>query len=212
MVFVSTFSERAWHLSPLTAVSVSVWKNISEFSRVCIAYVPLLCLFWPGRFCQFLSFFLFCCCQAHHILVFIHIACIHPITMHSLTDSYLFAWLCSCHIHCICGYWIMDHAHDSFIEYQGFIHTGFVQKNPFKIHKLFTNLCNMGQKSNTKVRNSAAYLVKGHNPYCSQRLMHFISQNWLEVHSLWFCTAIFLDIFLKLLFGLGKCSFWLISW
>ena len=89
---------------------------------------------------------------------------------------------------------------------------GFVQKNPLKIHKLLTNLCNVGQKSNTKVRNSAAHLVKGHNPYCSQRLMHFVSQNWLEVHSLWFCTAFFLDIFLKRLFGLGKCRFWLISW
>ena len=77
---------------------------------------------------------------------------------------------------------------------------------------LFTNLCNMGQKSNTKVCNSAAHLVKGHNPYCSQRLMHFISQNWLEVHSLRFCTAIFLEIFLKRLFSLGKCSFWPISW
>ena len=28
---------------------------------------------------------------------------------------------------------------------------------------------------------------------------------------LWFCTAFF-NIFLKLLFGLGKCSFWLVSW
>ena len=72
---------------------------------------------------------------------------------------------------------------------------GFVQKKSLKIHKLFTNLCNMGQKSNTKVCNSAAHLVKGRNPYCSQRLLHFIRQNWLEVHSLWFCTAIFLDFF-----------------
>ena len=38
-------------------------------------------------------------------------------------------------------------------------------KNPFKIHKLFANLCNMVQKSNTKVRNSPAHPVKGRNPY-----------------------------------------------
>ena len=41
-----------------------------------------------------------------------------------------------------------------------YTYTGFVQKNPFKIHKLFTNLCNMAWKSNTKVRNSSAHLVK----------------------------------------------------
>ena len=45
--------------------------------------------------------------------------------------------------------------------------TGFVQKNPFSIHTLFTNLCNMVQKSNMKVRNSSTHLVKGRNPYCS---------------------------------------------
>ena len=142
-----------------------VCEKISQSFLVYVLLTYLYCVcFGLVDFASFfLSFFLFCCCQAHHILVFIHIACIHPITMHSLTDSYLFAWLCSCHIHCICGYWIMDHAHDSFIEYQGFIHTGFVQKNPFKIHKLFTNLCNMGQKNNTKVRNSAAYR-KGAQP------------------------------------------------
>ena len=42
--------------------------------------------------------------------------------------------------------------------------TGFIQKNPFKIHKLFTNLCDMAQKSCTKVRNSFAHPVKGCNP------------------------------------------------
>ena len=68
-----------------------------------------------------------------------------------------------------------------------------------KIHSKFTNFSQTfaiwGKKSNTKVCNSAAHLVKGHNPYCGRRLMHFISQNWLEVNSLWFCTAIFLDNF-----------------
>ena len=29
----------------------------------------------------------------------------------------------------------------------------------------FSNLCNMVQKSNTKVRNSSAHPVKGRNPY-----------------------------------------------
>ena len=85
-------------------------------------------VFWPGRFCQLLSFvFLFVLffCEAHHycFLFFFNVAYIHPITMHSLTHTYLFAWLYSCHVHCIWGYWIMDRAHDSFIEYQGFIHT-----------------------------------------------------------------------------------------
>ena len=36
-------------------------------------------------------------CQAHHCGAFIHryiyIACIRPLTIHSITDSYLFAWL-----------------------------------------------------------------------------------------------------------------------
>ena len=41
--------------------------------------------------------------------------------------------------------------------------TGFIQKNPFKIHKIFTNLCNMARKSNTKVQNSSAHPVKGCN-------------------------------------------------
>ena len=82
--------------------------------------------------------------------------------------------------------------------------TRFVQKIPFKIHKLFTNTCNMARKSNTKVHNSSAHPVKGHNPYCSRWLMHSISQNWWEVHSLWFRTA-------KQNLN-WKCSFWLISW
>ena len=46
-------------------------------------------------------------------------------------------------------------------------------EKPFRIH-----FSNMTQKSNTKVRNSSAHLVKGHNPYCSQRLTHSISPNW----------------------------------
>ena len=45
--------------------------------------------------------------------------------------------------------------------------TGFVQKNPFRIHKLFTNRCDMAWKSNMKVRNSSTHLVKGCNPYWS---------------------------------------------
>ena len=53
------------------------------------------------------------------------------------------------------------------------VHTEKFIQNSQTSHKL----CNMGQKSNTKVCNSATHLVKGHNPYCSQRLMHFISQN-----------------------------------
>ena len=73
-----------------------------------------------------------------------------------------------------------------------------IQKNPFKIHKRFTNHSNMAQKSNTKVRNSSAHLVKGHNPYCSWWPTHSISQNWSEVHSSWFCTA--------KLFLLNDCS------
>ena len=52
------------------------------------------------------------------------------------------------------------------------VYQGSYRKIHSKIHKLFTNLCNMAQKSNTKVCNSAAHLVKGRNPYCSQRLMH----------------------------------------
>ena len=59
-------------------------------------------------------------------------------------------------------------------------HTGFIQKNPFKIYKLFTNLFhepnvtgnaqtqhdagNMARRSNTKVCNSSAHPVKGRNP------------------------------------------------
>ena len=43
--------------------------------------------------------------------------------------------------------------------------------------------------------------------------MHSISQNWWEVCSLWFSTAIFFFFFFfLLLFGPGKCSFWLVSW
>ena len=36
-------------------------------------------------------------------------------------------------------------------------------KNPFKIHKLFTSLCNMVQESNTKLHNTSAHPVKGRN-------------------------------------------------
>ena len=47
--------------------------------------------------------------------------------------------------------------------------TGFIQKNPFKIHKPFHkrktqhDATNMAQKSSTKVHNSSTHLVKGHN-------------------------------------------------
>ena len=63
---------------------------------------------------------------------------------------------------------------------------------------------------NTKVRNSSTQPVKGRNPYDSQWPIHSICQNWQQVRSLWFHTVIF--FFFKLLFSLGKCSFWLISW
>ena len=44
---------------------------------------------------------------------------------------------------------------------------GLYRKILSKFTNFFTNLCNMAQKSNTKVCNSSAHLVKGHNPYCS---------------------------------------------
>ena len=50
--------------------------------------------------------------------------------------------------------------------------TGFIQKNPFKIHKFFTNFCNMARKSNMKVHNSSTHLVKGRNPYYSRWPTH----------------------------------------
>ena len=58
------------------------------------------------------------------------------------------------------------------------IFTGFIQKNPFKIHSLLTDLCNMAWKSNTKVHTTSAHLVKGRNPHCSRWPTHSISQNW----------------------------------
>ena len=67
----------------------------------------------------------------------------------------------------------------------------------------------MVQKSNTKVHNFSTHPVKGCNPYDSQWPTHSISQNWQQVRSLWFRTVIFFNF--KLLFSLGKCSFWLIS-
>ena len=75
------------------------------------------------------------------------------------------------------------------------IWTGFIPKNPFQIHKLFTNLCTRVQKSNTKVRNAAACPVKGRNPYYSRWPTHSISQNWQELCSLWFRTGIFFIFF-----------------
>ena len=47
-----------------------------------------------------------------------------------------------------------------------------------KILSKFTNLCNMVQKSNTKVRNFRTSGKGGCNPYWSQWLMHSVSQNW----------------------------------
>ena len=64
------------------------------------------------------------------------------------------------------------------------------KKNPFKFTNVSqTFLQNLAQKNNTEICNSSTHPVKGHIPYCSQSLMHSISQNWQEVHSLWFRTA-----------------------
>ena len=53
------------------------------------------------------------------------------------------------------------------------IYTGFIPKkklSKFRLfHKTWYNACNMARRSNTKVPNYSAQLVKGHNPYCSQR-------------------------------------------
>ena len=88
----------------------------------------------------------------------------------------------------------------------------FVQKNPFRIHKLCTDLCSMARKSNTKVHNTSTHLVKGHNPYCSWWPTH----NYLSVKTDRKCILCdFTQWFLnkkKQLFGLGKCSFWPINW
>ena len=45
----------------------------------------------------------------YHCKTFIHTACICPLTVCSVTDSYLFAWLyiCPCHIHRTRGHWII---------------------------------------------------------------------------------------------------------
>ena len=58
-------------------------------------------------------------------------------------------------------------------------HPGFIQTNPFTIHKLFTNICSMYmvQKSNTKVHNSFTHPIKGRNPYYSWWPMHSISHS-----------------------------------
>ena len=53
------------------------------------------------------------------------------------------------------------------VEYGPVTLTGFIQKNPSKIHKLFKNLCDTAQKSNMKVLNSSTHQVKGCNPYYS---------------------------------------------
>ena len=50
---------------------------------------------------------------------------------------------------------------------RGQCNSGFILKNPFKIHKLFTNLHNTAWKSNMKILNSSANQVKGCNPYYS---------------------------------------------
>ena len=61
-------------------------------------------------------FFLFTFFYFYHCRTFIHVACICPltlITVCSVTNSYLFAWLCicPCHIHRTRGRWIMTTAH-----------------------------------------------------------------------------------------------------
>ena len=86
--------------------------------------------------------------------------------------------------------------------------TVFIQKNPFTIHKLLQHV--MVQKSNTKVHNSSAHPVKGRNPYYSANALYqsklIGSVFFVILHShLIKCNK-------KLLFGLGKCSFWLVSW
>ena len=53
---------------------------------------------------------------------------------------------------------------------------GSSRKKTFKIHKLFTNPCNMAWKSNMKVCNSSAHLVKGSYPYYSWWLTHYQSK------------------------------------
>ena len=64
----------------------------------------------------------------------------------------------------------------------------------------------MVRKSSTKVCNYSAHLVKGHNPYCSRRTISVKTDRKCVLcdFAQWF--------FYYLLFGLGKCSFWLISW
>ena len=91
--------------------------------------------------------------------------------------------------------------------------SGFVQKNPFKIHKLFHKTWhdahNMVQKTNTKVHNYSAHLVKVHNPYWSQCTLSVKTDRHCVL-----CDFAwqFYFYFFNLLFGLGKCSFWLLSW
>ena len=67
----------------------------------------------------------------------------------------------------------------------------------------------MAWKSNMKVRNSSAHVVKGRNPCCSQWPKHSVKTN----RKCLLCD--FARRFKKtrqLLFGFGKSSFWLISW
>ena len=52
--------------------------------------------------------------QTHDCVALIRIACIRPLTMNSLTDSNLIAWLCPSHIHRTLGYWTMNGAHDGY--------------------------------------------------------------------------------------------------
>ena len=83
--------------------------------------------------------------------------------------------------------------------------SGFVQKNPFKIHKPSQYGMEKQHKGAKLFRTSS----KGVQHLRSWWPTHCISQNWLRVHSSWLRTANL--FFVKQLFSLGKCSFWLIS-
>ena len=82
--------------------------------------------------------------------------------------------------------------------------SGFMQKNPFTICKLFTKICNMVQKSNTKVHNFSAHPVKGRNSYYSG-LADTLYPSKLIGSA--FFVILHSNFFFKLLFSLGKCSF-----
>ena len=87
----------------------------------------------------------------------------------------------------------------------------FVQKNPFRIHKLCTDLCSMARKSNMKVHNTSTHPVKGRNPYCSRWPTHNY-QSKLIRSAIFVISPSDFFYFFKQLFGPGRFSFWLILW